>query len=115
MKRITVWRYENWLGEGPYNCEDYWTGKEAMAIAHHDSSHPSWEADELHTFVDSEYIAGCPSYKSLMQWFEGFHRDLPNGGFYPTSYRVPEDQVEMGYSGTQVAFLRGGVRGVVKL
>lgn len=113
MGRATVWRYENTEGHGPYSSHTCWTGKVAMSESHSDSSHKSWEEDELHWCVSSEYVAGCPSRRSLEQWFKGYADDLFRAGFRIVTYRVPAEQVEVGYSGTQVAFLKGSVRGVV--
>lgn len=112
MTWVTVWRYENSEGEGPYNCEDYWDGKDHMGEAHGDSSHESWEADGLHWCVDSDYVAGCPSHASLLVWFDGFHRDLLRAGFHVMTYHVPEENVELSYSGNQLAFVKDSVRGV---
>lgn len=113
MARATVWRYENAEGYGPYTSHSWWDGKSDMATAHNDKDHKSWEADELHWCLDSDYVAGCPNRQTLMQWFDGYHRGLLAGGFQIVTYRVPAEQVEVGYSGTQVAFLKGSVRGVV--
>jgi hypothetical protein len=111
--RVTVWRYEDAEGQGPYASWRYWNGCVAMSGAHGDGSRPSWENDELHWCINSDYVAGCPSRELLMNWFDGFHRDLLAGGFQIVTYRIPHERVEVGYSRTQVAFLKGSVRGVI--
>jgi hypothetical protein len=111
-RRVTVWRYETVDGRGPYNGPT-WERQSVMSGHHLDSMHPSWASDDLDGCRFSDYRSGCPSRKALMTWFEGYHNDLKAAGFKIMSYRVPLERVREGYSGQQVAFIKGAVKGVM--
>jgi hypothetical protein len=119
---MTIYRYELENGVGPYRgatSDDYWANREPwpgwknLVDAHNgDSQHPTWITDGIRAGNRAAWSSGSSSLKLIMRWFEGFHEELRAAGFQLMRYRIPDSRVEVGDSGLQVAFFKGGRHGV---
>jgi len=111
---MTIWRYENSQGEGPYMARHL--NNEAQRVQdrlhgehrYRPETHPGAGLDfECRDGWDrSDHIFGCPSREALNTWFLGFHTDLKAVGFQIRTYQVPARFVARGKSGLQVAFMK---------
>jgi hypothetical protein len=78
-----------------------------MFDSHMDASHPTWIGDwpTWDEFPTKSHLAGADSRESLDAWFDGWTDVLDRNGFKVVEYEVPAENVMVGRSGLQVAFL----------
>jgi hypothetical protein len=113
MDMRTVYRYENYRGEGPY-CAVTWPNNEdlfSLLRAHDKPDHPAWynsagKCVEYGRELSADYHSACDSRESLDAWFDGWHEVLEENGFRVKEYTVQAENVLESRSGLQVAFRR---------
>jgi hypothetical protein len=68
------------------------------------NKHPAFGMDFEPFFSRPEYYAGCPSLKSLREWFRGYLSAMHRAGYVIKVFE--SNEVLHGVSGKQVAFVR---------